>query len=63
MKATTIERAYANYTEAERYTGLSRTTLWRGLRSGKLKASGRGRGIRFRISDLDEFMSGRTNRD
>lgn len=46
-------------TTAPTYTGLHRVTLWRAVRDGNLKASGRGRGIRFRIEDLDAFMAAR----
>lgn len=56
MEAT-VERAYLRYSEAETYTGLHRVTLWRAVRRGQLKPSGYGSAVRFRVEDLDRFMS------
>ncbi len=58
MEAT-VERAYLRYREAETYTGLHRVTLWRAVRDGRLRASGYGSAVRFRVEDLDAFMSGK----
>ncbi len=59
MEATsTVEREYLRYAEAEQYTGLHRVTLWRAVKAGRLKASGFGAAVRFRLRDLDEFMAG-----
>jgi excisionase family DNA binding protein len=59
VEAPIVERRYLRYEEAEQYTGLHRVTLWRAARDGYLKASGRGKGRRFRIEYLDEFMVAR----
>lgn len=59
MEAATIELRYVDYTKAEEITGLDRVTLWRAVRDGSLKASGRGRGIRFKVRDLEAFMDAR----
>ena len=60
MEATTVERRYLRYKEAEQYTGYHRVTLWRAVRDGRLKASGGyGRAIRFDVKDLDAFMAAR----
>lgn len=59
MVTAAVERRYLRYGEAEVYTGLHRVTLWRAVRDGLLKASGHGRGIRFRIEDLEAFMAAR----
>lgn len=58
MEATTVERGYLRYSEAETYTGLHRVTLWRAVKSGRLKASGYGAAVRFRVEDLDALMGG-----
>lgn len=55
----TVERVWLTYPEATARTGLSDTTLWRALRSGELRASGSGRGIRFHRDELDRFMQSR----
>ena len=58
--ARVIAARRLTYEEAEQLTGLDRTTIWRGHRSGALKASGRGRGIRFRRDELIRWMEGRS---
>jgi excisionase family DNA binding protein len=52
----TIEQAWLSYPEAERYTGLSRVTLWRAVSRGELKAARIGRAVRMSRADLDRFM-------
>ena len=52
----TIEQAWLSYPEAERYSGLSRTTLWRVVSSGELKAARIGRAVRISRAELDRFM-------
>ena len=52
-----ITPGYVDYKGAERYTGLSRVTLWKALKRGELRASKVGSAVRFRLADLDAFMS------
>ena len=59
METATVEKVWFSYREAEERTGISSTTLWRGLRSGEVRASGSGRGIRFHRDELDKWMSNR----
>ncbi len=56
MEATTRETPYLDYTAASRYCGVHRTTLWRAVRGGRLRAGGYGRAVRFHVRDLDAFM-------
>jgi excisionase family DNA binding protein len=58
MRAT-VEAEYFNYPEAAKYTGLSRTYLWRLVESGEIRASRLGRAVRISRKDLDAFMSSR----
>ncbi len=51
-------RVWMDYTEAADYCGLERTTLWRAIKRGELRAGGVGRAVRFHVDDLDEFMRG-----
>lgn len=51
-------RVWLNYTEAADYCGVKRTTLWRAVKRGELRAGGVGRAVRFHVDDLDEFMRG-----
>jgi excisionase family DNA binding protein len=55
-EATNTDAPFKNYSEAERYTGLHRVTLWRAVRDGRLRVSGPGRAVRFHVRDLDAFM-------
>ena len=59
MEATTVERTYLSYEEAEIFTGLHRVTIWRAVRAGELKASGSGRGVRFSRDELRRWMESR----
>ena len=59
MEVTVVEPAYLNYSEAERFTGLHRVTIWRAVRRGELKASGGGRGVRFSRDELCRWMESR----
>jgi excisionase family DNA binding protein len=47
---------WISYPEAERYSGLSHTTLWRRVSSGELKAARIGRSVRIHLPSLREFM-------
>lgn len=51
-------RAWLTYSEAADYCGVERTTLWRAVKRGELRAGGVGRAVRFHVDDLYEFMRG-----
>jgi excisionase family DNA binding protein len=59
MRPTTIESPYRDYRAAASYCDLHRTTLWRAVKAGQLKASGYGRAVRFHVRDLEAFMAAR----
>ena len=52
----TVEQAWYSYSDAERYTGLSRVTLWRAVVRGELKTARIGRAVRISRTELDRFM-------
>ena len=56
MLHETIQQEWVSYPEAERYSGLSHTTLWRYVTSGELKAARVGRSVRIHLPTLREFM-------
>jgi excisionase family DNA binding protein len=60
MEATPAESPYLTYNEAARYCRCDRTTLWRAVRSGSLKASGPGRAVRFHRDELMRWMKSRS---
>jgi excisionase family DNA binding protein len=51
-----VEAEWIDYPTAERYSGLSHTTLWRYVTSGELKAARVGRSVRLHLPTLREFM-------
>jgi excisionase family DNA binding protein len=53
---------YLDYGQAAAYCNVDRTTLWRAVKSGALRASGPGRAVRFRRDELDRWMDGRNRK-
>jgi len=51
-----LQQEWVSYPEAERYCGLSHTTLWRYVTTGQLKAARVGRSVRIHLPSLREFM-------
>jgi excisionase family DNA binding protein len=51
-----VQQEWVSYPEAERYSGLSHTTLWRYVNAGRLKAARVGRSVRIHLPTLREFM-------
>jgi excisionase family DNA binding protein len=51
-----LQQEWVSYPEAERCSGLSHTTLWRYVTTGKLKAARVGRSVRIHLPSLREFM-------
>jgi excisionase family DNA binding protein len=54
---------WIDYPTAERYCGLSYTTLWRYVSSGELKAARIGRSVRLHLPTLERFMQQRCSLD
>ena len=59
MEATATESPYLTDDEAARYCRCDRTTIWRAVRAGTLRASGPGRAVRFHRANLDTWMNSR----
>jgi excisionase family DNA binding protein len=59
MEATTTESPYFTYKEASSYTRCERTTLYRAVKAGRLRASGPGMAVRFHRDELDRWMDSR----
>jgi excisionase family DNA binding protein len=51
-----ITREWVTYREAEALSGLSRTTLWKLLSAGEIKAARVGRAVRINRRSLDEYL-------
>jgi excisionase family DNA binding protein len=51
-----VQQEWVDYPTAERYSGLSHTTLWRYVTSGELRAARVGRSVRIHLPSLREVM-------
>jgi excisionase family DNA binding protein len=51
-----ITREWVTYKQAEELSGLSRTTLWKLLSAGEVKAARVGRAVRIKRRSLDEYL-------
>ena len=47
---------WVTYRQAEQYSGLSRTTLWRLVSAGDIEAAKVGRAVRINRESLDAYM-------
>ncbi len=56
MEQVEVRREWLSYPDAERYSGLSRVTLWRAVNRGELKAARVGRAVRISRQELEDFM-------
>jgi excisionase family DNA binding protein len=56
MQPTEVTQEWVDYPTAERYSGLSHTTLWRYVTSGEIKAARVGRSVRIHLPTLRRFM-------
>ena len=63
MLAEPVQQEWVSYSDAERYSGLSHTTLWRCVSSGQLKAARIGRSVRIHLPSLREFMERATEKE
>ena len=62
MEATATESPYLDYGQAAAYCNVDRTTIWRAVKAGHLRASGPGRAVRFHRDELDKWMNSRGER-
>jgi len=62
MQATTTESPYYSYERSAAYCNVDRTTLWRAVKAGDLRASGPGRAVRFHRGELDRWMDSRNRK-
>lgn len=59
MQPGEVTQEWVDYPTAEKYCGLSHTTLWRYVKSGDIKAARVGRSVRIHLPTLRQFMEGR----
>jgi excisionase family DNA binding protein len=51
-----VTREWVTYKQAEELSGLSRTTLWKLLGAGEIKAARVGRAVRINRQSLDMYL-------
>ena len=51
-----ITREWVTYKQAEEFSGLSRTTLWKLLSAGEIKAARIGRAVRINRRSIDDYL-------
>jgi len=51
-----VTREWMTYKQAEEYSGLSRTTLWKLLSVSEIKAARVGRAVRINRRSLDAYL-------
>ena len=51
------EKEWITYREASEMAGLSRTTLWKLLSTGEIRAAKVGRAVRISRHSLDEYLN------
>jgi excisionase family DNA binding protein len=54
--AQQLQPEWLRYPEAERYSGLGRSTLWKLVTSREVQAAKVGKSIRLKRRSLDEYM-------
>jgi excisionase family DNA binding protein len=62
VEATATETPYLTYAEAAKYCNVDRTTLYRAVKAGRLRAFGPGTAIRFHRDELDRWMDSRNRK-
>jgi excisionase family DNA binding protein len=65
MQATNTasdQSPYMTYREAACYCRCEKTTIYRAVKAGRLKASGPGMAVRFHRDELDRWMDARNRK-
>ncbi len=62
MEAMATESPYLTYEEAARYCRCERTTIYRAVKAGRLRASGPGTAVWFHRDELGRWMDSRNRK-
>ncbi len=60
LQQVEVQREWLGYEEARRLVGLSRSTLYRLVKTGEIKGARIGRSVRINRASLDEYMERQT---
>ena len=58
-----VQPEWLRYQDAERYSGLGRSTLFKLVRSGEVRAAKVGKAVRLSRRSLDEYMEEKSSAD
>jgi excisionase family DNA binding protein len=61
--AQQVQPEWLRYPEAERYSGLGRSTLWRLVKDDHIQAAKVGKAVRLSRRSLDEYLQGQSFAD
>jgi excisionase family DNA binding protein len=61
--AQVVQPEWLRYPEAEKYSGLGRSTLWKLVKDGRVSAAKVGKAVRISRRSLDEYMEGQAYAD
>jgi excisionase family DNA binding protein len=59
LQKVEVQREWLGYEEARQLVGLSRTTLYRLVKTGKVQGARIGRSVRINRASLEEYMESR----
>ncbi len=54
--AQEVQPEWLRYSDAERYSGLGRSTLWKLVKDNRIRAAKIGKAVRINRHSLDEYM-------
>jgi excisionase family DNA binding protein len=66
MRAATgqqVQPEWLRYPEAERYSGLGRSTLWKLVKDERIRAAKVGKAVRLSRRSIDEYMEAQSIAD
>jgi excisionase family DNA binding protein len=61
--AQQVQPEWLRYAEAERYSGLGRSTLWKLVKDERIRAAKVGKAVRLSRRSIDQYMEGHSFAD
>jgi excisionase family DNA binding protein len=62
VDAIGVDSPYLTPKEASAYCRVNRSTLWRAVKSGRIKQYGPGTAVRYKRGELDQWMNSRNRK-
>jgi excisionase family DNA binding protein len=61
--AQQVQPEWLRYPEAEKYSGLGRSTLWKLVKEDRIRAARIGKAVRLSRQSIDRYMEEQSNAD